>query len=407
MRRRGVLAGLVALAVLGGSLGAATTAADRAEAQAAAPDHVLVDLVPGAFYERAVRWLHGEGHTTGYQPGWYGPDRSITRAELMTLLWRMDGSPPAPASGFPDVRRDAFYTRAIDWAVHERITTGVGQTGLFMPAATVDRAQLVTMLWRADGSRRHGPAPYPDVVRSAYYAGAVDWAHATDLTTGVGQTGLFQPHALLTRGQAATFLHRLEGEEAPRSPALPAYSSSVATVTAADLPHSWRSGCPVPPSDLRRLTVRHIGFDGRPTTGPLVVHRDAVTAVDNAFRHMYDSRFPVQRVAQVDVVGGDDDAAMAANLTTAFNCRRVTGGTSFSEHAYGRAIDVNPLQNPYISRSGQVLPPGGWPYVNRGWAPGVILEGSAPVVGFAGQGWAWGGRWTSPKDYQHFSATGR
>lgn len=398
----------MAVAVVAGALapGVATTA--PAGAQTSPPDHVLVDLAPGSFYEPAVRWLHGEGLTTGYPPGWYGPDRTITRAELMTLLWRIAGEPPAPPSSFPDVPRSAFYTAAVDWAVHAGITTGVGSTGTFQPNATVDRAQLVTLLWRTGGSDPAAPAPFVDVVRPSYYAAAVDWAHATGRTTGVGGSNRFAPHDPLTRGQAATFLWRDDGQPAPIAPSLPPYASSVQTVDAADLPHSWRAGCPVDPSLLRRLTVRHIGFDGRPTTGDLVVHAWTALAVDEAFRDMYEARFPIQRVALVDVVGGDDDAAMAANLTTAFNCRAVTGGSGWSEHAYGTAIDVNPLQNPYISRSGRVLPPGGAPYVDRsGFRVGMITEGSAPVMAFDAQGWGWGGRWTTPKDYQHFSLSGR
>lgn len=171
---------------------------------------------------------------------------------------------------------------------------------------------------------------------------------------------------------------------------------------------SWHDGCPVPLTDLRVVHLDHVGFDGHQHRGRLVVHVDAVDAVLGAFRRMYEARFPIERVTLIDEVGGSDDAAMAANLTTAFNCRRVTGGSGWSDHATGRAIDVNPLRNPYVSSRGTVLPPGGAAFLDRDPSTiGVIVEGGPAVAAFDAVGWQWGGRWRSPTDYQHFSASGR
>lgn len=171
---------------------------------------------------------------------------------------------------------------------------------------------------------------------------------------------------------------------------------------------SWHEGCPVPLSDLRLVELAHVGFDGRHQVGRLVTHADAAEAVAAAFRRMYEARFPIERVALVDEAGGNDDAAMAANLSTAFNCRAVTGGTGWSEHSYGRALDINPLRNPYISSRGTVLPPGGRAFVERDPSViGVIVEGGPAVAAFDAVGWQWGGRWRTIKDYQHFSASGR
>jgi hypothetical protein len=124
-------------------------------------------------------------------------------------------------------------------------------------------------------------------------------------------------------------------------------------------------------------------------------------------RALFDARFPIERMDPIDVYDGDDDASMAANNTSAFNCRPVTGGSRWSEHAYGIAIDVNPLVNPYVRRD-LVLPPGGAPYVDRAVdAPGMIHEGDIVVDTFARFGWYWAGSSSFPKDYQHFSTTGR
>jgi hypothetical protein len=99
---------------------------------------------------------------------------------------------------------------------------------------------------------------------------------------------------------------------------------------------------------------------------------------------------------------------MAANNTSAFNCRFVSGTARWSEHAYGRAIDINPVQNPYVSSSGRASPPAGAAYVDRSRrAPGMIHAGDAVVRAFAAVGWGWGGSWRGVKDYQHFSASGR
>ncbi|MCA1727696.1 MAG: M15 family metallopeptidase, partial [Actinobacteria bacterium] len=142
--------------------------------------------------------------------------------------------------------------------------------------------------------------------------------------------------------------------------------------------------------------------------GVLIVHADAAAEIAQVFRSLFTARFPIERMEPVDSFGGDDDRSMEADNTSAFNCRSATGNPdAWSEHAYGRAIDVNPLLNPWVDGD-TVLPPQGRPYADRTRTdPGMIHEGDACVAAFAAAGWGWGGRWTSVKDYQHFSATGR
>lgn len=188
----------------------------------------------------------------------------------------------------------------------------------------------------------------------------------------------------------------------------PAYTTSTRAVTAAMLGTSWRAGCPVGPADLREVTVAYWGYDGARHTGRLVVHRTVAADVATVFRRLYDRRFVIRRIHPVTVFGSDDDRSMAENNTSAFNCRRVTGGTGWSEHAYGTAIDINPIQNPYVTRAGTVLPPSGKPWADRSLrVPGMIHPNGIVVAAFADVGWQWGGHWTSVKDYQHLSLTGR
>jgi len=188
---------------------------------------------------------------------------------------------------------------------------------------------------------------------------------------------------------------------------IPAFSGTALRVTAADLPSSWRSGCPVAPADLRKLELAFWGFDSQPHTGALVVHAAEADTVIGVFRRLYDARFPIRRMEPIDVYGGSDDASIAANNTSAFNCRNAvaTGPPQWSAHAYGRAIDVNPIENPYILE-GTVLPPAGKPYVDRSnTRPGMAVRGGELVAAFAAAGWSWGGTWANP-DYQHFSSSG-
>lgn len=172
-------------------------------------------------------------------------------------------------------------------------------------------------------------------------------------------------------------------------------------------PSSWRPGCPVGPESLRYVTLSYYNFGGVVESGELVVHRDAVSAIEHAFSAAFASRFPIERMRLVDDYGGSDFDSIEANNTSAFNCRLKTGSDSdWSEHAYGKAIDINPIQNPYVGKSGTTSHDRSVPFVSRGDRPGE-LTGSDPLsVAFAESGWGWGGDWSSIKDYQHFSASG-
>jgi D-alanyl-D-alanine carboxypeptidase-like protein len=188
----------------------------------------------------------------------------------------------------------------------------------------------------------------------------------------------------------------------------PPFQYSASRVTRADLPASWRQGCPVPPNELRRLRLSYWGFDRRAHTGMLVVHVDVIRDLRLVFARLYAARFPIRRMRLVDVYGGSDRRSMAADNTSAFNCRFASapGPRRWSAHAYGKAIDVNPVENPYVS-GGRVSPPAGAAFRDRSRVRrGMAVTGGVLVRAFDSVGWSWGGRWSSTPDYQHFSATG-
>jgi hypothetical protein len=172
---------------------------------------------------------------------------------------------------------------------------------------------------------------------------------------------------------------------------------------------SWHRGCPVGLGKLRLLEVSHRGFDGEPHRGELVVHGRVARRIIDVMRSLYRHRFPIRRMKPIDAYGSDDRRSMAADNTSGFNCRFVAGRPGvWSQHAYGRAIDINPIENPYVSGS-HVSPPEGRPYADRSRdAKGMIHRGDHVVRAFRRAGWGWGGNWPgATKDYHHFSGNGR
>lgn len=250
---------------------------------------------------------------------------------------------------------------------------------------TLDADGVVEDAWTP---ARIGPAGPPRPLAGAERAAAVDrWRQ------GRGCTGL----AVESGGAQA---------------ADPAYDSSVQNITpdlATRMRTSHGPGCPVPLSALRYLQMSYRDFDGRSRTGEMVVHRRWTREVRDIFGELYDAGWPIARMRLVDDYGGDDDRSMAANNTSGFNCRRVAGQANWSAHAYGEAIDLNPLQNPYV-RPASVVPPAGRRFagIDRGSsAPvplGVIRVADRPVRAFERIGWQWGGSWVASKDWQHVAA---
>jgi hypothetical protein len=175
---------------------------------------------------------------------------------------------------------------------------------------------------------------------------------------------------------------------------------------------NWTPGCPVPLKDLRLVQVSYWNFRGEVRTGPLILHERVAADVLWVFERLFRARFPIKEIklAAKDRPRRPEDYwdRTRRSVTASFNCRPATDSTTLSQHSYGWAIDINPLQNPYVRGDGTVLRAIALPFRNRSLArKGMIHEGDVVVRSFDRIGWEWGGHWHTLKDYMHFSLTGR
>lgn len=370
----------------------------------------------GNLHEGQIEAIAAEGITHGCDASGtrYCPGSPVERAQMAAFLLRAThhhGHLPDYRGRFSDVSEGQWYTGYVEHLAEHRITQGCRRDGqAFCPEAPVTRGQMASFLVRAfrlPAVSSTGADYFLDDEGSAHEQD-INALAAAGITRGCGSRA-YCPQQPVLRDQMASFLARAL-RLTPMVPP-PGFYGSVSEIdggTRARMTSSWRPGCPVPIEDLRLVNADHWGFDGREHRGELVVHRLHAQAVLGVLELLFERRFPIERMELVDLYGGDDLASMEANNTSAFNCRSVVGKPGvWSEHAYGRAIDINPVQNPYLLGD-TVLPPAGAEYLDRSRArPGMIQDGDQVVQAFEAIGWSWGGYWESSRDYQHFSATGR
>lgn len=169
---------------------------------------------------------------------------------------------------------------------------------------------------------------------------------------------------------------------------------------------SYKQDCTVPLTDLSYLTVSYYGFDHVVHTGELIVNKDIAEKTISIFRELFEAEYPIEKICLVDDYDADDNASMSANNTSCFNYRTIDGTSKLSNHSKGRAIDINPLYNPYVRTFNgnlSVLPENGSEYADRtGDCPYMIQKGDICYNIFIKYGFTWGGEWNSSKDYQHF-----
>jgi hypothetical protein len=183
--------------------------------------------------------------------------------------------------------------------------------------------------------------------------------------------------------------------------------ANVRAVTVGELSHSWHEGCPVGFEELRLIEMTYWGFDGDIHQGTMVVNRDQVESVVTVFEQLFEDAYPIESMIPIgELAEGVEDLPGYVN-TSGLHCRFVEGTTTWSQHAFGRAIDLNPHVNPLVDGD-YVWPIGAERYVDRSLGePGMITRGDDVVEAFDSVGWGWGGNFRSFKDYHHFSSTGR
>ncbi|HJQ77817.1 MAG TPA: M15 family metallopeptidase [Acidimicrobiia bacterium] len=186
------------------------------------------------------------------------------------------------------------------------------------------------------------------------------------------------------------------------------YASSIAPIPPDVLARSsWQEGCPVGVDQLRYLTMVHWGFDGKTHTGEMIVNADFAEEMTQVFARLFEAGYPIEQMRVIRLEEIDADPTGDGNDTTSFVCRPAVGSGSWSYHAYGLAIDVNPFHNPYL-KDDLVLPELATAYTDRETVrAGMILGGDVVTEAFADIGWSWGGDWNTLKDWMHFSSSGR
>jgi poly-gamma-glutamate synthesis protein (capsule biosynthesis protein) len=173
---------------------------------------------------------------------------------------------------------------------------------------------------------------------------------------------------------------------------------------------SWRKGCPVSLTNLRYLQMNHLNFNGGVSSGEMIVHKDVAEEVVFIFEDLFKMNYAIDSIKLVSDFKGNDWQSIEAGNTSAFNCRKATGSKNWSKHSYGKAIDINPIENPYIARSGHISHKASEKYrkrrhknLNNLADRALLLTDDYATMAFKNYGWKWGGDWSGVKDYQHFA----
>ena len=171
---------------------------------------------------------------------------------------------------------------------------------------------------------------------------------------------------------------------------------------------TYQKECPVSLDDLRIVNVKYLGFDDKEHFGDIVVHKDISLEVSKIFEELFSINYPINKIFPIEKYSGDDFESIENDNTSAFNCRLAEGSTKYSKHSYGKAIDINPLENPYVYKNGTTSHKDSVKYLTRisslesAENKAVLIPSSQAVQIFKKYGWKWGGDWKNIKDYQHF-----
>lgn len=387
---------------------------------AGAPAAPFVDVKRRSKHAKAIdcaywyRAMRDRGGVDRFRPR-QAVRRDLAATTVFRVLAGTERGLPRPGWVFDDLDGNRHRRRI------ERLAAAgvvdIPRSRLFHPEWKLNRAKAAVYVLRAyryatRSERESAPDAFEDDDGHRYEA-AINEAAALGLVTGRTATG-FAPDERISRAELASFtagLIRRLGADGELELRTRRYEARVRRLPKGTRnlmrDRSWEPGCPVPMKDLRALELVHRGMRGGRRWGVLVVHRDVADELVGAFRDIYRDRFRIRKMRLVDRYGADDGRSMAADNTSAFNCRYISGTTRWSLHAYGLAVDINPVRNPYVDGS-IVEPEAGRDYLDRDDVRHGMIVRPGPVLdAFGSIGWGWGGDWSSVKDYQHLSSTGR
>lgn len=280
------------------------------------------------------------------------------------------------------------------------------QMGIILPRDAIAQTEWPNLIEVSKNRLQPGDALYfghdGKITHEGMYLGKNKFIHSTAYQNPTVQISDIRGQYWTSIYMTARRLNSVKNLEEP------AYKSSILPISASlqkrMLLYSWRPGCPVPIKDLVSLKVSYWGFDDRVHQGTLILHKTLAPEVSNIFKEIYEQRFPIEKIKPIEEYRGNDSNSMSDDNSSAFNCRAMSDfPNQYSIHSYGRAIDINPLINPYIN-NGVVDPPEGARYIDRSvFHKGKITSNSAICKIFTKYGWVWGGSWSDKlQDYQHF-----
>lgn len=208
---------------------------------------------------------------------------------------------------------------------------------------------------------------------------------------------------ILEDSEEESNIEEMQSTETDEPEAMFAYNDLSSEVIERIMDISYKENDKIRLEDLAHVQVAYWGFDDKEHRGEIIVHRKVAGNLVEIFEELYEAKYPIEKIRLIDEYNASDDLSMSDNNTSAFCYREIAGsGGKISNHSYGIAIDINPVQNPYIKNS-TILPPEGKEYLDRdNIRKGMITKGDVCYNAFVSRGWTWGGEWKSLKDYQHF-----
>lgn len=370
----------------------------------------LFSDVKGHWAQSEIDLFVKKGYIKGYEDLTFRPNLSITRAEFITIVNNVLEFKQIGKQNFSDINKDQWFYEEVCIAIEAGYISGY-EDNTFKPNKFITREEVAHILTSIKNNKDE------NIDKSLIYWDNEEISHwsksSVEGTLENGYMGgysdiTFRPKNNITRAESVVVLSRLltgNKIELPKNE-LPkpvfSYSNIPSSVQNKMLGLSMPLSRPISFDELSYLKVSYYGFDGKYHVGEMVVNKKVAKEVVDIFEELLDHKYPIEKIKLIDDYKADDNLSMSDNNSSSFCYRAITNGNSLSKHSLGLAIDINPVQNPYVSNN-QVLPSNGSDYLNRNYIrKGMIVKNDVCYNAFVKRGWTWGGNWKSIKDYQHF-----